>query len=190
MHMKYFGDSFDIVKMSLIGWLQCYGEWSVHPMFTETPADGDVRAFEEFLGARIISTEVLTSATDRENYLSCTTACGNLFLDPDTGIKLKPTTGKRAPEYLFAAELVRIAHSRPKALTLVFGKSLPRGQEKAALADKMKALPDRGIFGFGYISHACFLVVGCDRGLVESAYNQVISASRLPATRFHLMVER
>jgi hypothetical protein len=33
--MRYFGDSYDIVKQSLIRWLADFGQWSAHPMFPE-----------------------------------------------------------------------------------------------------------------------------------------------------------
>jgi len=39
MRMRYFGDSYDIVKQSLLRWLQSFGPWSVLPMFTEPVSD-------------------------------------------------------------------------------------------------------------------------------------------------------
>jgi hypothetical protein len=183
--MKYFGDSYDIVKLSLIGWLRHFGEWSVHPMLTEKAAPKDIQAFERFLGVSVISTQVLTATTNRESYfLSCVTHTGNLFLDPDTGLRLKFTNGIRAPEYLFSAELVHITSSRPKALTLVFDQSLPRGKEREALEHKLKNLLAHGVHCFAYVSHACFVVAGHDRALIESALNHVISESKLPINRF------
>lgn len=184
MHMKYFGDSYDLVKLSLIGWLRRFGEWSVHPMLTEEATPDDIRAFERFLGTPLISTEVLTTATDREQFLSCAHRAGNLFLDPDTGLRMKPTIGVRAPEYLFSSELIRIVASRPKALTLVFDQSLPRGGEPAALLGKLRQLLGEGIHSFAYVSHACFVVAAHDRGLIEKALAHVQSESRLPARRF------
>jgi hypothetical protein len=86
MRMRYFGDSHDIVKQSLLRWLRPFGEWSVHPMFTEPVSASDVSVFERFLGAKVISTDVLTNNTDRSAYFSGACSCGNLFLDPDTGI--------------------------------------------------------------------------------------------------------
>lgn len=184
MHMKYFGDSYDIVKLSLISWLRCFGEWSVHPMLTERANPADIQTFERLLNARVISAEVLTTTTDRAAYLSCATHGGNLFLDPDPGLRLKSTKGLRAPEYLFSEELVRITSSRPKALTLVFDQSLPRGKESGALEHKLKNLLTHGVHSFAYVSHACFMVAGHDRTLVDSALNHVISESKLPANRF------
>ena len=35
MRMDIFGDSYHNVKKSLLRWLKRFGDWSVHPMFTE-----------------------------------------------------------------------------------------------------------------------------------------------------------
>jgi hypothetical protein len=185
MHMNYFGDSYDIVKQSLIRWLGQFGDWSVHPMLTESATAQQVEAFERFLGARMICTEVLTTSTNREFYLSCATKCGNLFLDPDTGFNLQETP-MRAPmtKYLFAREFVRLVDQRPKALTLVFDQSLPRGKERAGMQHKLKQVQAKGVHCFAYMSHACFILGGSDEALVRRAFSHIISESRLPETRF------
>lgn len=128
MRMRYFGDSYDIVKKSLLFWLRRFGNWSVHPMFTEPVSAIDVAAFEVFLDATIISTEVLTPGTSRPKYLSCGLTCGHLLLDPDTGLQMQPKLGRRAQEYLFSSELIWLVEGRPSALTIVFDKSIGRGR--------------------------------------------------------------
>jgi len=55
MRMSYFGDSYDVVKQSLLHWLQYFGQWSVHPMFTQPVSDKNISAFERFIGAKLIS---------------------------------------------------------------------------------------------------------------------------------------
>jgi hypothetical protein len=184
MHMRYFGDSYDIVKLSLMSWLRRFGDWSVHPMLTEEAFPEEIKAFEHFLHAPVISSEVLTITSDRESYLSCATRCGNLFLDPDTGLKLQKTNGSRAPKYLFASELKQLISSRPQSLTLVFDQSLPRGGERSALEHKLKYLFVNGIHCFAYISHACFIVGGHDKELIDAGLTHVIAESRLPESRF------
>lgn len=184
MHMQYFGDSYDIVKQALLGWLSPFGEWSVHPMFTERASPATIQALERFLGARVISSEVLSTKTDRESYLSCAAHAGNLFLDPDTGIRLKSTKGARAPEYLFASELSQAVIYRPNSLTLVFDQSLPRGKEREAMSNKLKSLRASGIHSFAYASHACFIVASSEKRLVNDALDQVSEMSRLPSNRF------
>ncbi len=184
MRMRYFGDSYDIVKQSLLRWLRRFGEWSAHPMFTESVTPADVAAFEALLGAKVVSTEVLTLDTDRLAYFSCAASCGNLFLDPDTGLRMRSTRGVRAPEYLFASELVRISEQRPKSLTLVFDQSVGRGSEQLHLEGKLRDLRHHGVFGTAFVSHVCFVIAGRDRGLVERARSHIVTESKLPATRF------
>ena len=181
--MRYFGDSYDIVKQSLLRWLRRFGGWSVHPMFTEVVSPSETAAFEKFLGAKVASTDVLTNGTDRNAYFACGYSCGNLFLDPDTGLKLKDTRGVRAPQYLFARELNRITAERRGYLTVVFDQSIARGQEENHLEQKLRHLLGHGIYAFAYRSHACFVVAGRDRTLVEHARAHLIVESGLPEGR-------
>src|SRR2546429_1762795 len=147
MRISYLGDSYDIVKQSLLGWLRPLGEWSVHPMFTEPVSSAEVAAFESLLSAKIVSTEVLTLDTERAAYFSCGLSCGHLFLDPDTGLRMRPTRGVRAPEFLFASEVVYLAERRPDSLTLVFDQSVGRGSERLHLERKVRELRHHGVFG-------------------------------------------
>ena len=184
MHMRYFGDSYDIVKQSLISWLRRFGDWSVHPMLTEEASPKEVKAFERFLDANVISSEVLTTSTNRSSYFSCATQCGNLFLDPDTGLRLTKMNGSRAAKYLFASEFIQLIYSRPKMLTIIFDQSLPRGEERTSLAHKLKTLRDQKIKCFAYFSHVCFIVGGNEEELIDGALTHVIAESRLPGNRF------
>ena len=184
MHLnKYFGDSYDIVKQSLIRWLTPFGPWSVHPMFTEQVAPADARAFAAFLGAQLLSDAVLT-ASARPTYFACASRCKNLFLDPDTGLRLDCVHGKRAPEFLFASELISLVQRPKDGLTLVFDQSHPRGSEEESLVRKLHHLSKHGIPAFAYRSHACFIVAGHDPALVRRAYTRLLAESRLPKSRF------
>jgi hypothetical protein len=183
MRIRYFGDSYDIVKQSLLRWLRSFGEWSVHPMFTEIVSQTDVAAFESLLDAKIVSTKVLTLDTNRSAYLECGCSCGNLFLDPNTGLRMRSTRGARAPEYVFAADLQRLVEERPDSLTVVFDQCVGRGSERMHLEAKLQELRDHRVFGFAYASHACFVVAGQDRSLVDRARARVIAESRLPENR-------
>jgi hypothetical protein len=184
MCMRYFGDSYDIVKQLLLRWLQSFGPWSVLPMFTEPVSDEDASAFEGLIGAQVISKAVLTIRSNRQAYFSCAPSCGNLFLDPNTGIRLMVTHGVRAPEYLFASELIQLTKQRPNALTVVFDQSVGRGSEHVHLGNKLQHLHNHGVVALAYQSHACFVITGCDHSLVNRARNKIISESRLPARRF------
>jgi hypothetical protein len=184
MRMRYFGDSYDVVKQSLLRWLQNFGDWSAHPMFTEAVSDSDVVAFESLLAAKVVSREILTLDTKRPAYFAPALSCRHLFIDPDTGLRMRPTRGVRAPEYLFASELIRLSAERTASLTVVFDQSVGRGSEQLHLERKLRELRHHEVFGFAYVSHACFLVVGKDRTLVERARSRIIAESCLPASRF------
>lgn len=181
--MRYLGDSYDIVKQSLLHWLKGFGEWSVHPMFTEVVPQHDVAALELFLDAKVISTEILTTDTDRSVYLGCDSSCGHLFLDPDTGLRMRTSRGVRAPQFLFAAELEKLAEQRPNRLTLVFDQCVGRGSERLHLTAKLSELREHGVLGWAYVSHACFIVAGRDADLLAHARAQVLAQSRLPESR-------
>ena len=116
MHEDWFGDSYDIVKQSLLRRLRSFGEWSVHPMFTEQASPVFISSLETFLDAKVISRDVLAPNTDRSSYFSSGRKCGNLFLDPDTGMRLKSFRGKRSPEYLFASDLASLMELKRNTL--------------------------------------------------------------------------
>jgi hypothetical protein len=101
MKLQFFGDSYDIVKKSLIAWLAEFGPWTTHPMFTEPFKRQDANAFSLMLGSRLLSEEVLTPQTDRDQYFSACRTAGNLFLDPDTGVCLEPRRDKKSINYVF-----------------------------------------------------------------------------------------
>ena len=131
MHERHFGDSYDIVKQSLIRWLSRYGEWIVHPMFTELVTEKCSADFQTFLGARIICTDSLPRA-NRRNYFNRALPNANLFLDPDIGLRID---GKCSPRHLLGNELVSLVKARPKRLTMVFDQSFRRGEQRVADRD-------------------------------------------------------
>ncbi len=100
MKFKYFGDSYDVVKKSLIAWLCEFGGWYAHPMFTEPVTPDQSALFARFLDAKLVSAEELTPRTDRAAYFSSCLSAGNLFLDPDTGIHLVPRRDSNLPPEL------------------------------------------------------------------------------------------
>jgi hypothetical protein len=125
MRLKYFGDSYDIVKQSFLRWLSPLGPWSAHPMFTEAVSDADAAVFSALIGVPLVTTGVLKAGVDRTAYFADAEVCEHhLFLDPDTGIQLNATRNGKAPAYVFGSELVRLAQRRPERLTLVFDQCL------------------------------------------------------------------
>jgi len=75
VHPRFLGDSYDIVKQSLLRWLGAVGPWSVHPMFAEAATASEVEAFERLLGASAISRAVLGPETDRRAYFESARQC-------------------------------------------------------------------------------------------------------------------
>jgi hypothetical protein len=183
MHLKHFGDSYDIVKKSLLLWLAGFGPWVAHPMFTHDVSQEDAAAFSRFLGIPLASTEVLVTGTDRRSYLAACGECRSVFLDPDTGVRLHQENGSRSTQFLFADELVEIANRRPEGLILTFDQSLARGSEAAQIAAKLAHFNGQGVVGFAYVSHASFMVLGRSQDVVSQAESELISKSGLPKYR-------
>lgn len=185
MNPRYLGDSYDIVKQSLLRWLSFVGPWATHPMFTESVTTEQADVFSHLLGTPLLSREILTPGTHRESYFELAQKCNDhVFLDPDTGVSLKPFGGVKAPRYLFSNELVAIVEARPDRLVLVFDQSLARGEERKELEIKLNFFSKQGIPGIAYVSHACFILFGKNRGLLESAFETLKRESHLPDNRF------
>ena len=183
MNLKHFGDSYDIVKQSLLQWLSGFGPWAAHPMFTHAVAEEEAAAFSRFLGARLVSTEVLVQGCDRRAYLTGFGDCRSIFLDPDTGVRLRSGNGKRSTEFIFGEELVSIAAACSRGLVLTFDQSLSRGRKPEQVLEKLDYFLARGLAGFAYVSHASFLALGQSGLVVREALDQVLAASGLPASR-------
>ncbi|GIW53111.1 MAG: hypothetical protein KatS3mg082_2941 [Nitrospiraceae bacterium] len=175
MKRDFLGDSYDIVKHCLLSWLRPLGRWAVHPMFTEPVSPADADAYSKLLGAPLISVDQLHPDTDRSVYFAPARQCqDHLLLDPDTGISEKERRGSRAPAYLFMSDLKSIAASRRSAITMVFDQSLARGKEASELARKLKLLHDRDLSAIAYQSHASFVLVSRDRGVVKEAFDLLV----------------
>jgi len=141
MRLTHFGDSYDVVKQSLLRWLAPLGTWAAHPMFTELVAQDDAAAFGRFLNAPLLSSDQLTPKTDRGAYFAVARTCSShVFLDPDTGLRLMRRGCKKGPAYVFGAELQAIALDRPDRLTLVFDQSLSRRAQHGALVEKLSGV--------------------------------------------------
>ena len=185
MKPSYLGDSYDIVKQSLLRWLRNLGDWATHPMFTEPVSPQQADDFKLLIGTPLLSVDQLTNDTNRSTYLAPASDCDkHVFLDPDTGIQLKPTRGKKAPFYIFRPELIDIVKARSNRLVMVFDQSLARGSERQQLQKKLQAFSTQGINSVAYVSHACFVILGNEKSLVESALNMIYQESRLPCSRF------
>jgi len=185
MDLKHFGDSYDLVKKSLIAWLLDLGAWSAHPMFTHHVSCAAAGKFERFLGVPILSRARLRSDSDRIRYFTVCNAAQHVFLDPDTGLRVTPVPPSKAPHFLLSDDLIRLAQARPRYLTLTFDQSLSRGaRREPQIRAKLARFAATGIHSFAYVSHASFIIFGCSRTQVDRAYRTVLTKSGLPARCF------
>ncbi len=182
MRMQFFGDSYDIVKRFLLRTIAPEATWAAFPMFTHEVAATDIEAFEAFLGVRVASRHVITRSTNRATHLLASAGHRHVFLDPDTGVKLKPSNGASAVNYVFAPELIALCEQNHARLLLVFDQSVPRGKERKAVSDKLKYLRNKGLYGFAYHSHACFMVLSSSESVCVTARKKLL-ASNLPKAR-------
>ena len=182
MRIEFLGDSYDIVKRFLLRSVAPDAEWMAFPMFTHEVTTDDISAFEAFLNVRVVSSKALTISTDRAKHLLAPADHRHIFLDPDTGIKLKPSNGADSVKYVFGPELIALCQQDPNRLLLVFDQSVPRGGERKAIEEKLKYFHERNICGFAYLSHACFVVLSGSETACLTARLRLL-ASNLPSSR-------
>lgn len=173
MHPDYLGDSYDLVKHTLLRWLGSTGQWALHPMLRSTFNEGFITSYERLVGARTITQQPIPSGRSREAHLHLADAHRNVLFDPDTGLK---SGGRRTRKHLMAEELLRVARARPNWLTIIFDQSLSRGQQQEALACKVRSFRRRRLPAFGYFSHACFVVVSPNGEILAQARDLLRSA--------------
>ena len=180
--MQFFGDSFDVVKRFLLQTIEPDAAWVAFPMFTDRATAASVRAFESFLGVNVVGAALFTESTNRADHFTALARHRNVFLDPDTGIKLKKAKGAESVKYVFASELVALCQESPERLLVVFDQSVPRGSEKSAIQQKLRHFSDAGLHGFAYLSHACFVTLSATKDRCRMARANLL-ASGLPQTR-------
>ncbi len=153
MKLEKFGDSYDVVKQSLLRWLAPCGPWRAHPMFTEMVDPSEAAAFARFLGVPLLSAPILDRATDREVYFAEAAACpDHLFLDPNTGLRIPGASRADASDFVNGTDLVRIARNRPEKLTLIFDQSVDRKQPgREQIKAKLCWLAERHVYGVTYL---------------------------------------
>lgn len=183
MNMRYFGDSYDLVKRSFLSWLRDLGRWSIQPMFTEEVAAPEAERYASLLGGEVVSHAQLRRDTDRVEFFASSRYTKNLLVDPDIGLRAEATGGK-APCYVTYSELAELARCRPKYLTLVYDQCVPRANDEVRrdwLRDKLEAIRAQGLFGLYYVSHAPMLVASRTREVLDAARANLLE--RLPEGR-------
>lgn len=187
MHPSKFGDSYDIVKRSVLQWLSCCGEWSVHPMlFTKPICESFANRFAEFLGVPLVEKQSPDKLSDRASLLEVArSTSSHLFLDPDTGLSLPPSA--KTPRHVRADDLVEIAEARKDKLTLVFDQSIHRVKDAEPkvkqLKKKLEWLKQNGLHGVAYCSHANFILVSKNEDVFNKAKCTLLKKSKLPDKR-------
>jgi hypothetical protein len=182
MREHYFGDSYDIVKRFLLQSLAPAKEWAVLPMFTHEVSPNFVPEYETFLQARVASADLLTASADRTSYFAASALGKHVFLDPDTGIRLEPLRRSNAASYVLASEVVELCVHDPERLVVVFDQSLPRSGTKYAICKKLAYFHQKGLSGFAYVSHSCFVVLSAGAAGCSAARANLI-ATGLPSDR-------
>jgi hypothetical protein len=185
MRLDKFGDSYDIVKQSLLRWLAPCGPWIAHPMFTEQVDPLKAESFSRFLGVCLLTTQTLHRDSDRSAYFSVPASCvGHVFLDPNTGLRVPSASLGEAPDFVSGTELVTLAQAHPDQLVLVFDQSIDRRYpSKGQIEAKLTWLAERGIHGVAYVSHACFVLVSATESVLDTAIGTLLRESRLPDAR-------
>lgn len=121
MRMQFFGNSYDVVKRFLLRSLEPSADWAAFPMFTDRATTADVTAFESFLNVKVVEPAPFTESTNRANHFAALAQHRNIFLDPDTGIKLKAVEGPESMKYVFAPD-------SPRDQWLILSSSSRRGR--------------------------------------------------------------
>lgn len=179
MHSEYLGDSYDLVKHTLLRWLEPLGAWAAHPMFRFSFDETFVASYEGLIGVPTITQKPIPRGRKRFEHLHLADAFGNVLFDPDTGLKV---SGGQRRTHLMIEELVSLVRARPKSLSLVFDQSLSRGQQRDALFNKVASLRNSQLAAFGYFSHACFVAVSQYRLLLDFA-KQLLTDAGVPDER-------
>jgi hypothetical protein len=66
----------------------------------------------------------------------------------------------------------------------IFRVGVARGREHEQLAEKIAFLYNYNVASVAYVSHACFILMGTDKGLVKKALELIQCESGLPTKRF------
>ena len=208
MNYGHFGDTYDIVKRSILQSLSPCGGWFVHPMFTDRDPKHYAKSYCRFLGIPPVTAKTFSQSSKRSLWIAEGNACqGHLFVDPDKGLPFDGPTGRPRPmrrftqlpgrdnsveKFLMADELVDIVQARPDKLTLLFDQSFSHDIKAEVrikqIKDKLRWLEGGGrdIRGFAFKSqagHATFFLTSKHHDLLVCAKHILLGSSNLPRNR-------
>ncbi len=163
MNLKWFGDSYDIIKRFFIENLQELGyQIIINPMFTH---DLDTLESEFY--------RFLKVDNEKKQYKSKSA----LFIDPDTGIGRKKTQ-----KHITIDCIVKKLESYD--LIFSFDQSFARNKDSnQQMKEKLELLKRKDSTGFFYDSHARFLFATKSVKILQSVEEQFLSTG-LPKSRF------
>ena len=184
MHLKHFGDPYDLAKRFLMECLAPGEPWGIVPMFTDAWRDDQIAAYERLLNGRGLSPSVIEPDTDRTVYFRDIAWAGHSFGDPDTGISIEPRRPDEWPKFISIPELSDLVFRNPRHLTLVYDQSYSRQSHRIRprMLRKLAILSERGIIGFGYLGQASFLILSQDQNAIAKARQNLLDAG-VPSSR-------
>ena len=175
MHPSKFGDSYDIVKRTLLEWLSSCGTWTAHPMQFTSPPDREFeKQYCQFLGVDLLKTATPNDLTDRKALVdAASSASDHLFLDPDKGLQTRSKPISK--EHITVEELARIAKTpaRSDKLILVYDQSFLRvltdEERRCRTREKLASLRKKDVHAIAYHSHANFVLASADKQVLMKA---------------------
>jgi hypothetical protein len=158
-------------------------------MFTDPPTPEEEHSYSTFLGVEHLDEE-LRDAPEGErtawlDLIKQKAGENNVFLDPDTGIRLKKgmPSGKRAAAFVSVSEIFEILRHNRESLLLCFDQSLDRRNSGQSRTEKINYLRQYNVHACYFVSHTSFLLASFDRLLLDS-WVSMASNRGLPANRF------
>ena len=190
MELRHLGDDYDLIKRYLMALLAPDGDWAIVPMFTDEWLPADIESYERLLGGRVLTPELLGPDTDRQEYFRVAADAGHVFIDPNTGVKVKRMRGVEAPKYVFVEELCELVRERSDHLTLVYDQSIANGADATRVEeDKLDILGESGVQGIAYAAPVSFLILSRKQDLIAQA-RQRLGESGIPPRRIACLTRR
>lgn len=192
MHISKLGDSYDFVKRVLLEIRPDGRDFLAVPMFTDNPpvpTQPVIDLYCKFLksgthpnlhrapqnGQRVVWIKDICAQRGDQN----------IFLDPDTGIRLKPIGGKKMEEYVTTDEIAEILNCcDDKTLLICFDQSLSRGEEDEYCREKLSALKKHKVKAVYFRSHASFLICSMNKKTLNAWKTKAIALG-IPSNRFY-----
>jgi hypothetical protein len=142
MNPKYFGDSYDIVKRFFCGVLSDLG----YEVFVDSKFTGDWSGKEADFHRLIGASPVVAGESPAEN-------ASVLFLDPDTGVRVR--SGRQHVSFSRLAQ-----EANHYDIVFAFDQSFSRNNDaRSTMTEKMEMMRSLGCHAMYYNSHARFLFV-------------------------------